>query len=567
MRTSRLQIMYLLVFSIHCIGFSYQKNSVPEGDKEFIIKESNTSRIDSLLLDMMSRDLVLAEKACKIYLDRGIENQNFSIQFFANYYLGNIAYRNKRFDTTIHYGNEAITAAEKIKNGGFILSGLYLVAAAYQEKRDRKNALQRYVRAQKIIEDYNLKNYHVYNLVSIGQIRIRLDQTQKALMSFQSAFELLQKSSNESDANYDTKYLSIIQGFGVCYYMLGNYDEALKYDYQGLQYAEKLNLTEYIIDFNLNIGEAYIGKQKYPKALSYLNIAKADIIKLNKNNNPDLFTANLHIATCLYNQTQYSEAKELLEQNFLHIRTNPEVEKIKEAYALAIKCGEKLQDTSLQFKYTKVYNKIVDSLYQNDINAQEELYDRDLESLEKRNKNLVSKNFLYAIGFLLAILFAVIILFYMIKTRNKNRSLFEELQKERIQERTSKTMSTPKNEFITDKKAKDLLERLSGLEQTGFYLSTDCGLYTTAKNIETNTSYLSKIINEYKKQTFNDYINELRIKYCIEQLNTNHTFRSYTIKAISGELGYKSVNTFASAFKKQTGLSHSYFIKKVMSGS
>ncbi|MEW7293043.1 helix-turn-helix domain-containing protein [Aquimarina sp. 2304DJ70-9] len=515
----------------------------------------------------LNTNTILAESYYKLYLDRGIENENYSIQFFANYYLGNIAYRNKKYDKTIHYGNNAITSAENIRNGNYMLSGLYLVAAAYQEKRDRKNSLNRYLRAQKIIEDYNLKDYQIYNLVSIGQIRIRLDQTQKALASFQKAFKLLQKSSKKSDTNYDAKYLSIIQGIGVCYYKLGNYDEALKYDYQGLQYAEKLNLIAYIIDFNLNIGEAYIGKQKYPKALSYLNIAKADIIELNKTNDPDLFTANLHIATCLYNQTEYSKARDVLEQNFHHIKTNPEVEKIQEAYLLAIKCGEKLQDTSLQFKYTKAYNKIVDSLYQNDINAQEKLYDRDLESLEEKNKNLISKNFLYASGFLLALVFAAVILFYTIKTKKKNKSLFEELQKGRIQESVSKTLSVQKNDFITDKKAKSLLERLLDLEKTTFYLSPDCSLYTTAKDIETNTTYLSKIINEYKQQSFNDYINELRIKFCIEQLNTNHKFRSYTIKAIAGELGYKSVNTFASAFKKQTGLSHSYFIKKVISNT
>ncbi|GAA4277472.1 hypothetical protein GCM10022259_21960 [Aquimarina mytili] len=498
-------------------------------------------------------------------MDRGIEKENYSIQFFANYYLGNIAYRNKRFDKAIHYGNNAITSAENIRNGNYMLSGLYLVAAAYQEKRDRKNSLHRYLRAQKIIEQYSLENYQIYNLVSIGQIRIRLDQTQKALASFQKALKLLEKSSKNSDANYNTKYLSIIQGLGVCYYKLGNYDEALKYNYQGLQYAEELNRIEYIIDFNLNIGETYIGKKKYSKALSYLNIAKADIIKLNKNNDPDLFTANLHIATCLYNQTEYAKARDLLEQNFQHIKTNPEVEKIQEAYALAIQCGEKLQDTNLQFKYTKVYNKIVDSLYQNDINAQEKLYDRDLESLEEKNKSLLSKNLLYAIGFLLTLVFAAIISFYTIKTKRKNKSLFEELQKGRIHENASKTINVQKNEFITDKKAKSLLERLSNLEKTAFYLSSDCSLYSTAKDIETNTSYLSKIINEYKQQSFNDYINELRIKYCIERLSSNHTFRSYTIKAIAGELGYKSVNTFASAFKKQTGLSHSYFIKKVVS--
>ncbi len=109
-----------------------------------------------------------------------------------------------------------------------------------------------------------------------------------------------------------------------------------------------------------------------------------------------------------------------------------------------------------------------------------------------------------------------------------------------------------------------LLQKLSSLEKTTFYLNIDCNLYNTAKNIGTNATYLSKIINEYKEQSFNDYINELRIKYFRNRLYNDAKFRSYTIKAIARELGYGSVNTFALAFKKQTGLSHSYYIKKVI---
>ncbi|WP_299180432.1 AraC family transcriptional regulator [uncultured Aquimarina sp.] len=160
---------------------------------------------------------------------------------------------------------------------------------------------------------------------------------------------------------------------------------------------------------------------------------------------------------------------------------------------------------------------------------------------------------------------AITALIYNIKTKRKNKFLYEELQKERIQESIPEKdiPVVSKNEFITDKKIENLLQKLSALEKTEFYLTIDCNLYNTAKKIDTNTTYLSKIINEYKKQSFNEYVNELRIKYFRNRLNNDPKFRSYTIKAIAGELGYGSVNTFASAFKKQTGLSHSYYIKKV----
>ncbi len=129
--------------------------------------------------------------------------------------------------------------------------------------------------------------------------------------------------------------------------------------------------------------------------------------------------------------------------------------------------------------------------------------------------------------------------------------------------RSSSTINSDNN-VIPNIKIDKIFKQLDDLEKTNFFFRSNCNLYTTAKRIKTNTSYLSKIINTYKLKSFNAYINELRIKYCIKKLNTDKKFRAYTIKAISTELGYKSVNTFASAFKKQTGISHSYYLKSIL---
>jgi len=565
MRVITTPILSIILLLSFYKALAFQEKNISKADTEFILNEKDTDSVQSFLVQRINTDLDLAELGYRIYLNRGLKEENDTIQFWANFYLGNIAYSKKKYDLAIEYGNKSVLSGEKLNYGGYIISGLSILGASYQEKRDRKNALKQYLLMKEVIKQYNLKQYEIENLVSIGQIRIRLGQNEKALVSLKKGLELLQKPEYKSQNNYNAKYLSAIQGIGVCYYKMNNYDEALNYDYTGLQYAEKHGLKDYIIDFNLNIGEAYIGKKKYDKALSYLTIAKSDILKENKKNDPDLFTSNLHIATCFYEQEKYKESRELLLDNFEHLKENIEVEKIREASDLAKKCGEKLNDTDLQFKYIKAYTKIVDSLYQNEMSAQEKLYDHDIENLEEQNQELISKNTLYIISFLLALIAAIIALVYNIKTKRKNKLLYEELKKERVLDTKSESevLAVSKKEYITDKKAEDLLQKLAVLEKTKFYLDIDCNLYNTAKNIETNTTYLSKIINEYKEQSFNDYINELRIKYFRNILNTDTKFRSYTIKAIAGELGYGSVNTFASAFKKQTGLSHSYYIKKV----
>ncbi|SEK42480.1 Tetratricopeptide repeat-containing protein [Aquimarina amphilecti] len=564
MRVIITPIVFILLLISHN-GFAFQDNNISENDTEFILNGKNRDSVESYLVQFLNKDLDQAELGYKKYLERGVKEKNDTIQFWANYYLAYVTYKNKEYDSAIEYGTNTAEFGKKLDNEDYIVRGLFITGAAYQDKRDRKNALKQYLLIEKIIKKYNLTQYEIDTLISIGQIRIRLNQNEKALASLQKGLELLQKPTHKLDARYNAKYLSAIQGIGVCYYKMGNYDEALNYDYRGLQYAEEHDLKAYIIGFNLNIGEAYIGKKKYEKALSYLTIAKSDILKEKKKNDPDLFTANLHIATCFFAQEKYVETRELLLENFEHLKENLEIEKIKEASDLAKKCGEKLNDPDLQFKYSNEYNKIIESLYQNENSAQEKLYDHDIKNLEEQNQDLISKNTIYIISFLLALTLAILTLAYNIKTKRKNKLLYEELQKERTQEFIPKKniTSASKNEFITDKKIENLLQKLSALEKTEFYLNIDCNLYNTAKNIDTNTTYLSKTINEYKKQSFNEYINELRIKYFRNRLNNDTKFRSYTIKAIATELGYGSVNTFASAFKRQTGLSHSYYIKKV----
>ncbi|HDZ04569.1 MAG TPA: AraC family transcriptional regulator [Maribacter sp.] len=54
----------------------------------------------------------------------------------------------------------------------------------------------------------------------------------------------------------------------------------------------------------------------------------------------------------------------------------------------------------------------------------------------------------------------------------------------------------------------------------------------------------------------------LRINSIINELKTNKQLRSYSVKAIAEEIGYKSADSSSKYFKKNTGLSPSSYIKK-----
>lgn len=116
---------------------------------------------------------------------------------------------------------------------------------------------------------------------------------------------------------------------------------------------------------------------------------------------------------------------------------------------------------------------------------------------------------------------------------------------------------------LPKKTAKRILTALEEFEKTTLFLQENITLESLAKELDTNSSYLSKVINKVKHISFSTYLNELRIDYVINRLTKDSTFRSYTIKAIGKEAGYHSEQSFSRAFHKKTGLYPSFFIKKL----
>ncbi|MEW7278821.1 helix-turn-helix domain-containing protein [Aquimarina sp. 2201CG1-2-11] len=111
--------------------------------------------------------------------------------------------------------------------------------------------------------------------------------------------------------------------------------------------------------------------------------------------------------------------------------------------------------------------------------------------------------------------------------------------------------------------ADQLLVQLENFEQQLGFLDPATNAKDLAKSFGSNTSYLSMVVNTYKQKSISQYINDLRIAYAIEKLQSDPTFRKYTVKAISKEAGFKSAESFSKKFYKKTGIYPSYFIKKL----
>lgn len=97
------------------------------------------------------------------------------------------------------------------------------------------------------------------------------------------------------------------------------------------------------------------------------------------------------------------------------------------------------------------------------------------------------------------------------------------------------------------------LEKLDTLmNKSQLFLNPDLTLKSLADEMGLTSNQLSKLINQNFKKSFNDYINEFRVKDFIVKVN-DPKYKNLTIYAISLEVGFNSKSSFNSAFKKATG--------------
>ena len=108
-----------------------------------------------------------------------------------------------------------------------------------------------------------------------------------------------------------------------------------------------------------------------------------------------------------------------------------------------------------------------------------------------------------------------------------------------------------KTDLDLDKKEKLRNDILKLMDKEKPYLKSELTVYQLAKMLNTNTNYLSVIINKDFKFSFVSFINSYRINEA-KQLLTSQSHENYTIEAISEEVGFNSKSAFNRAFKKFT---------------
>lgn len=102
---------------------------------------------------------------------------------------------------------------------------------------------------------------------------------------------------------------------------------------------------------------------------------------------------------------------------------------------------------------------------------------------------------------------------------------------------------------------------LKVMNETEEWLDPSFSLNRLAQLTGSNTHYVSQVINQDLKMNFRSFVNSYRIRKACEMMADKNLKQVPTIISISESLGFRSVTSFNTAFKKHTGLTPAFYQK------
>ncbi len=193
-----------------------------------------------------------------------------------------------------------------------------------------------------------------------------------------------------------------------------------------------------------------------------------------------------------------------------------------------------LGDKDNEKKYRHYYTSMKDSLYNIDsfFESSFKLQEYEKNRYESLYTNLFIK---IAIVIVIIIIILVSVLYYKKNYRTSKKNENEAL-------------------LLNDEQIEDLFIKIDKLiNDMKYVFDPDFSLQMLADEIQSNTKYVSWVINKKYQHNFKYLLNKKRIEEACKMLEDDEICKSYTIQSIYEKIGYKNATSFIRAFKKIVG--------------
>lgn len=423
--------------------------------------------------------------------------------------------------------------------------------------------------------DYNLRHNRLapasYNLIQLGRCAAYIEVDTSYFEYYHMAIELGLQSGDSSRVS--NNYVNI----GKAYRDAGFKLKGLEY----LKKAEKLYLHEspfgrvHMISALCNV---YYCLDSLETAFKYNKKLFRDAKKINAHNHE--YYACMNFVNYYTMKTQYDSAQYylLLAKEFYNGIENQDTYQL--IYKKLSEINEKLENYPLAMAYLDSsymeYEKFIcntnrDKLASLRIKSDYLIHRSKIKQLVTKNRLALARNtrlFILVISVLLAL---IITSYFTMIFRRRYRELQESyvnlvkknIEMDKLNKQLHDCEVKPQKKVKADINGRDdeivkCLKKM--MNEDELFVNSNLSLKSLADKLNTNTSYLSAIINSHFHCNLPSLINKYRINKARELL-VSPEFEHYSMEGIALEVGFKSRSGFYHSFKTITGLSPSLYIK------
>lgn len=338
-----------------------------------------------------------------------------------------------------------------------------------------------------------------------------------------------------------------------------------------MAFAQERRLgTEYYVDPVVEVGRIYMHRKRNKEAIEYFEIARDSVLRMK---NQDRLVSIFQTMSNAY---------------------------------------KKLGNVDSSEEYRRKYLAMSDSIFNiSQFNlANGKLFEYENRENKARIDSLTSQNYIQLVIIIIFVIFAIAVTLLYIALRRKARNL-QEAQKmlvskneelmasasnskkllnsyvealdrhegkeqqeainedaDNVAEEGDKTKDDHRSDIaLTEEQRNRLLNSITKvLDDVEVISRSDFNLQMLADMVDSNTKYVSWIINKTYNKNFKTLLNEYRIREACRRLTDREHYGNMTIQAIYEELGYNSAASFIQAFKKVNGMTPSVYQKLKSSG-
>ncbi len=540
-------------------------------DKKLKDKREYKALRDNYYKHRDNDSLALANKTIQQYILKAKQN-NDSLRLADGFYLLSTIIER---DSAQKYCDSVISLTQNYNISHYPLLAYRKKATMYYYEYNFKKAFDYFLKVTEEAKKHNNELYYYKSIRDMVLLKAHVGEHETGLVTLRKCFAYFSKIKDKAPEDYYTTMFALSDS----YMRNKKLDSATIINHLGYQHSTtSKNDIDWRHHFTLNEGINQYYKTNFTVAKDSLEKA---INAISETKNP-VTLANIGMAYFYLGKTlsaldapdEALDAHKKVDKIFQDAKVT--IPEIRYSYDILINHYKDLGDKDNHLKYIEkrlAIDSVLNSDYKYLIKNVVQKYDTPrllaekqeiIDSLESDKK---SSTLLNIIMIVISVLLLTFLVHNYLKRRNYKKK-FNELYNSTAPHKTgSRLESLDNNKYddigISEEIIRDILNQLEEFEQSFGFLESNITTGTLSKSFNTNSKYLSKVVNRYKEKSFSAYINDLRIEYSVEKLKNDKKFMHYTMTAIAQEVGFNTSQAYSKSFYKKNGINPSYFIKQL----